>query len=341
MQFQNNISLRPFNTFGIEAFCKHYIEIHNLNDLQELFRTDMYQQSGHLILGGGSNILLTKDFDGLVIKNCITSTNIINENNHHVWVKVGAGTVWHDLVIDSINKNRGGIENLSLIPGTVGAAPMQNIGAYGVEIKNVFESLEAFHKHTGELHTFDNSQCEFGYRDSLFKRKAKNQFIITSVTFKLTKNKHILNISYGAIQDVLHLQNITSPTIEDVSKAVIKIRQSKLPDPKEIGNAGSFFKNPTIDKIDYETLQTKFTSIPGHKLPNQQVKVPAGWLIEQCGWKGKTIGDIGIHKSQALVLVNYGNGSGNEIKKLALQIQQSVIDKFGIKLTPEVNFVPS
>lgn len=341
MQFQYNISLRQFNTFGIEASCKQFVEIQSLNDLIELFRTDVYQQSEHLILGGGSNILLTQNFDGLVIKNCIASQDIIKEDDQNIWIKVGAGTVWHDFVIDCIRKNRGGIENLSLIPGTVGAAPMQNIGAYGVEVKNVFQSLEAIHKTTGELHIFDNSQCEFGYRESIFKRKAKNQFVITSVTFKLTKSKHKLNISYGAIQDTLQKHEIKSPTIEDVSNAVIKIRQSKLPDPKEIGNAGSFFKNPTIDKNDYKNLQDQFITMPGYELTDQIVKIPAGWLIEQCGWKGKTVGDIGVHKNQSLVLVNYGGGSGHEIKKLALQIQQSVIDKFGIRLTPEVNFVPA
>ena len=342
MQFQKNISLSHLNTFGIEAFAKDYVEIHQLADLYKLFNTNLYQQSEHLVLGGGSNILLTKDFDGLVIKNCIAGIDTTKEDADDIWVKVGAGIQWHKFVLDCIQQNRGGVENLSLIPGTVGAAPMQNIGAYGVEIKDVFESLQAFDKVTGELRTFDNKQCEFEYRESIFKHKAKNQFIITSVTFKLTRHKHLLNTSYGTVQDTLKAEGITtSPTIEEVSNAVIKIRQSKLPDPKEIGNAGSFFKNPLVHKIDYKKLLTKFPTIPAYQLSNQQVKIPAGWLIEQCGWKGKTIGNIGVYKNQALILLNYGNGSGNEIKKLALKIQQSVVDKFGIELSPEVNFVPA
>jgi UDP-N-acetylmuramate dehydrogenase len=341
MRFQNNISLLQKNTFGIEAIAKYYVEISCQDDLNNLLESKIYKESNHLVLGGGSNILLTKDFDGLVIKNCIKGIEIVKEEDRHIWLKVGAGVVWHEFVIDCINNERGGIENLSLIPGTVGAAPMQNIGAYGVEIKDVFASLQAVHKITGELHTFDNIQCRFGYRDSIFKLEVKNQFIITSATFKLTKYNHKLNISYGAIKETLKNRGIASPTIKDVSQAVIEIRQSKLPDPKKIGNAGSFFKNPSINKAAYEELQQKFSDIPGYQQPNQLIKVPAGWLIEQCGWKGKTLGNIGVHKDQALVLVNYGNGAGNEIGKLALEIQQSVIDKFGIKLTPEVNFVPA
>jgi len=341
MQFENNYSLQQLNTFGINAFAKYYVEIHALADLIELIDTDIYRESEHLILGGGSNILLTDDFGGLVIKNCIEGIEIVKKDIQHVWVKVGAGVVWHDFVLDCIKNDLGGIENLSLIPGTVGAAPMQNIGAYGVEIKNTFESLEAFNKTTGQLETFDNISCEFGYRESIFKHSARNKYFITSVTFKLTQGNHNLNISYGAIQEMLHEEKITSPTIKDISSAVIKIRQSKLPDPKKIGNAGSFFKNPTIDKIDHEALQAEFPTMPGYQLPNQQVKVPAGWLIEQCGWKGKTIDEIGVHKYQALVLVNYGEGKGSDIRDLSMEIQKSVIAKFGIHLTPEVNFVPS
>ncbi len=341
MQFQNSISLRHLNTFGLEVSARHYVEIHNFDDLSALIKTEVYRQSELLVLGGGSNILLTEYFDGLVIRNCIVGIEVVKEDNHHIWVKAGAGVVWHDFVLDCISNDRGGVENLSLIPGTVGAAPMQNIGAYGVEIKDVFESLEAFHKATGKLDTFDNASCEFGYRDSVFKNKAKDQHIITSATFKLTKHSHRLNTSYGAIEGMLENEKIHSPTIRDVSNAVIKIRQSKLPDPAKIGNAGSFFKNPTVDKLDYEALRAEFDTMPGYQLADHQVKIPAGWLIEQCGWKGKTIGNIGVHKNQALVLVNYGGGDGNDIKKLALEIQQSIIDKFGIKLTPEVNFVPA
>ena len=341
MQFLSNISLRHLNTFGIEASTKYYVEIHGLNDLSELMNKEIYRQSAIFVLGGGSNVLLTDDFEGLVIKNCIKGIKSIKEDDNHVWVKVGAGVIWHDFVVDCVYNDRGGVENLSLIPGTVGAAPMQNIGAYGVEIKDIFQSLDAWHKKTGELHTFDNASCEFGYRESVFKNKAKDQYIITSAIFKLTKHSHHLNISYGAIQDTLKNDKISSPTIRDVSNAVIKIRQSKLPDPIKIGNAGSFFKNPVVDKIGYESLQVEFPTMPGYQQPDHQFKIPAGWLIEQCGWKGKTIGDIGVHKHQALVIVNYGTGKGDDIKKLALDIQQSVIDKFGIALIPEVNFIPA
>lgn len=341
MQLESNISLRHLNTFGIDVKAKHYVEIHDAEDLFELINTEIYQQSKQLILGGGSNILLTDNFDGLVIKNSIVGISLVKDNDDHVWIKAGSGVVWHDLVMSCIDNDRGGIENLSLIPGTVGAAPMQNIGAYGVEVKDVFDSLEAFHKETGELHTFDNASCEFGYRESIFKHKVKSQYIIISVTFKLTKHKHHLNLSYGAIKETLQNKKIATPTIKDLSTAVIKIRQSKLPDPAKIGNAGSFFKNPSIDKIDYETLQNEFPDMPGYQLTNDQFKIPAGWLIEQCGWKGKTRGDIGVHKYQALVIVNYGNGKGQDIKKLALDIQQSVLDKFQIRLIPEVNFIPA
>lgn len=341
MQYQNNISLSRLNTFGIDAIAKHYVELHDEQDLVELINDDIYKKSKHLILGGGSNILLTDDFDGLVIKNCFKGIKSIKEDDHHIWVQVGAGEVWHDFVLDCIEQNRGGIENLSLIPGTVGAAPMQNIGAYGVEIKDAFESLEAFHLGNGTMRIFDNASCNFGYRESIFKNSAKNQYIITSATFKLTRQNHVLNTSYGAIQDILSKERITGPSIRDISNAVIKIRQSKLPDPAKIGNAGSFFKNPTIDKTDFEALQLEFPTMPAYQFADQQFKIPAGWLIEQCGWKGKTIGNIGVHKDQALVLVNYGKGEGEDILKLALEIQQSVIGKYGITLSPEVNFVPA
>jgi UDP-N-acetylmuramate dehydrogenase len=340
MQYQSNKSLSHLNTFGIDASAKYYVEIQHQKDLTALVQDKLFQKSKLLILGGGSNILLTDDFDGLVIKNCIKGINPIREDDQYIWLQVGAGELWHDFVLDCIENDRGGVENLSLIPGTVGAAPMQNIGAYGVEIKDTFESLEALHLESGAMHTFDNITCDFGYRDSVFKNSAKNKYIITSVTFRLTKHEHVLNTSYGAIKDMLSQQDITFPGIKDISEAVIKIRQSKLPDPTKIGNAGSFFKNPTIDKIDYEALQAEFPTMPAYQLADQQFKIPAGWLIEQCGWKGKTIGNIGVHKDQALVLVNYGKGKGIEISKLAAAIQQSVIDKYGIALSSEVNFIP-
>jgi len=340
MQIHQDTSLLHFNTFGIEAKAANFCEITCIDDLIELKTKNILDPCKLLILGGGSNILFTEDYDGLVLKNSVSGINVLRENDNHVWVKVGSGVVWHNFVIHCIDNDWGGVENLSLIPGTVGAAPMQNIGAYGEEIKNVFESLEAFEISSGDMKIFDNATCDFGYRESIFKHKVKGEYIITSVTFRLSKSDHSLNISYGAIQETLEKNAISRPTIKDVSDAVIEIRQSKLPDPKKIGNAGSFFKNPTIDKIDYEALEAEFPTMPSYQLPGDQFKIPAGWLIEQCGWKGKKIGDIGVHENQALVLVNYGKGKGVEIKKLALEIQKSVSDKFGILLSPEVNFVP-
>lgn len=333
-----NVSLKPYNTFGIEAMAQHFYEAIDNEGLKRMLLGKNYQNTPKLILGGGSNLLFTKDFEGLVIKNNLLGKQVIKEDNNNVWVKVGAGENWHEFVLFAIDQGWGGIENLSLIPGTVGAAPMQNIGAYGVEVKTVFEALEAMEIATGKIHTFDNAACKFGYRESIFKNTVKGQFIITSVTFKLNKS-HTFNTSYGAIQDTLSEMGVEQLSIKAVSDAVIKIRQSKLPDPKQIGNAGSFFKNPTIDKIDYEGLVAEYPEIPGYKLPGDMVKVPAGWLIEQCGWKGKTTGNIGVHKNQALVLVNYGGGNGLAIKKLAMDIRQSVAQKFGIEINPEVNIV--
>ncbi|QSE96880.1 UDP-N-acetylmuramate dehydrogenase [Fulvivirga lutea] len=336
MEIIKEASLKSYNTFGLEAKAKFFQEVKSEEALKNVLQNN---QEELLILGGGSNILLTKDFDGLVLKNSIEGIDVIKESDDYVIVKVGAGVIWHDFVLYAIEKNWGGIENLSLIPGTVGAAPMQNIGAYGVEIKEVFESLEAIHIKTLDKKVFLKDECEFGYRESVFKHTAKGQYIITSVTFKLTKKEHTLNTSYGAIKEILNQNGISHPTIKDVSDAVIQIRQSKLPDPKKIGNAGSFFKNPTIDKLDYEMLKLEYQDIPGYVVSENEVKVPAGWLIEKCGWKGEKRGNIGVHKNQALVLVNYGNGSGDEIKQLAIDIRESVISKFGIHLMPEVNFI--
>lgn len=315
------------------------MEVNSIPEMESVIKSDAFKNNEVLILGGGSNILLTRDFSGLVIRNQITGIDIVSEDEHHVIVKAGGGEIWHEFVLHCIENGWGGIENLSLIPGTVGAAPMQNIGAYGIEIKEVFESLTAVNLKTGEPQQFYKDECQFGYRESIFKLEARGQYFITDVTFKLTKSNHKINTSYGAIQDVLNERNISSPTIKDVSDAVISIRQSKLPDPKEIGNSGSFFKNPTIDKIDFEGLKIEFPDIPGYVVSDNQVKVPAGWLIEQCGWKGLKRGSIGVHKNQALVLVNYGGGKGSDIAALSKEIQQSVIDKFGIELTPEVNFI--
>lgn len=339
MIIQKEVSLKFLNTFGLDSNAALYTEVNSVAELQETLATDHFKKSEVLILGGGSNILLTRNFEGLVIRNNIKGIDIITQDDNEILVKVGGGENWHQFVEYSIKNNWGGIENLSLIPGTVGAAPMQNIGAYGIEVKEVFESLTAINLQNGDMRTFHKDDCKFGYRESIFKLEAKGQYFIADVTFRLTKTNHQINTSYGAIKDVLNERNITNPSIKDVSDAVISIRQSKLPDPKKIGNSGSFFKNPTIDKIDYEGLKIEFPHIPGYVVSDNEIKVPAGWLIEQCGWKGLKRGEIGVHKNQALVLVNYGGGSGSDIASLSQEIQQSVIDKFGIELTPEVNFI--
>jgi len=338
MRIFQNISLKPYNTFGIEANASQFVELQTLEEVQVLCQTFNLTDRKLLILGGGSNILLTKDFDGMAIKINLKGIEIVKENDEEVWVQAMAGESWHSFVTHCVEKNWGGVENLSLIPGCVGAAPMQNIGAYGTEIKAVFSSLKAVEIATGEMVEFNNEACEFGYRESVFKNKYKGKYIIVSVIFKLNK-KPILNVSYGAIQDVLNEKGITSPTIQDISNAVIAIRQSKLPNPAELGNAGSFFKNPEIPAEQYQRLKNEFPEIPGYPAPNNQVKVPAGWLIEQCQWKGKIVGNTGAHKNQALVLVNYGNATGNEILNLAKQIQDSVYNQFKINISPEVNLI--
>ncbi|MBO3697634.1 UDP-N-acetylmuramate dehydrogenase [Roseivirga sp. E12] len=334
--FSENVSLKPFNTFGIDARARKFQTFSSLGELQALLKS--IGDSPLLILGGGSNLLLTQDFEGYVLKNELRGISVIEENKDHIFAEVQAGENWHEFVLHAIANNWAGVENLSLIPGTVGAAPMQNIGAYGVEIKQVFESLKAVEIETGIVHTFNKEECEFGYRESIFKKSHKGKYIITSVVFRLNK-KPEFNISYGAIQDTLNELGISELSIKAVSDAVIKIRQSKLPDPKEIGNAGSFFKNPEVGKIDFEGLKAEFPNIPGYQLPNNVVKIPAAWLIEQAGWKGKTFGQIGVHKNQPLVLVNYGQGKGVDLKDLAFKIRTSVSEKFGIELTPEVNII--
>lgn len=341
MLIAEQVSLQPFNSFGIDATARYFLAITTEKMAQELVvmlqNDQRFLNLPVMILGGGSNILLTKDFDGLVIHNQIKGISVVSESAEEVHVQVGAGENWHELVLHAISKGWGGIENLSLIPGTVGAAPMQNIGAYGVEIKDVFVSLTAIHRQTGERVIFSNEACQFGYRQSIFKTTHKDQYIITSVTFQL-KKQHEVNVSYGAIQQTLKQEGVEHPGIADVSKAVIAIRQSKLPDPAQIGNAGSFFKNPTIDQVQFDRLKVSFPDIVGY--PNDTgVKVPAGWLIEHAGWKGKTLGDIGVHKNQALVLVNYGGGKGQDIYQLSEDIKQSVAEKYGIELEREVNVV--
>jgi UDP-N-acetylmuramate dehydrogenase len=338
VKIQENFSLLHYNTFGINARCDFFVEIFSVDDLKAIISDERFRSLSKLILGGGSNLLFTQDFHGLVIKNSIKGILKGKEDENYVWLKCNAGEVWHDIVLFAIQNNLGGIENLSLIPGQVGAAPMQNIGAYGIELESVFDSLEAIDMQTGEAKVFHKEECRFGYRESIFKKEAKGKYCIVSVTLRLNK-KPQLNISYGAIQDTLKNMNVVRPDIKCVSEAVINIRTSKLPDPKVLGNAGSFFKNPEISNELFEQLRTNFPDIPNFSAANNMVKIPAAWLIEQCGWKGKRIGNTGSHAQQALVLVNYGNATGNEIKQLAGNIQQSVKQKFGIALTPEVNII--
>jgi UDP-N-acetylmuramate dehydrogenase len=291
------------------------------------------------ILGGGSNMLLTKDIDALVIHVDLKGKKIVRQDDDFVWVECQAGENWHEFVLWTLEQNFGGLENMSLIPGNVGTTPVQNIGAYGSEIKDTMTQCEAMKIADGSLHTFSNADCHFGYRESIFKQEAKDQYIITSVTFKLTKRNHSIKTGYGDIQAELAKNEISNPTIQDVSRAVIAIRQSKLPDPKELGNSGSFFKNPVISKADFEQVQQKFPEIKFFPVSETQVKVPAGWLIEQAGFKGIRIGDAGVHKNQALVLVNYGNATGAEILALSQNIQNTVREKFGISIEAEVNVI--
>ena len=335
MQIQENKSLKSYNTFGIDVKAKQFIEISSLKDLKELLKI----KKDFFILGGGSNLLLTKDIEKLVIHLNLKGIEILGEAENDIFVKVQAGENWHEFVLWCLEHDFGGIENLSLIPGNVGTSPIQNIGAYGVELKDSMFELEALEIETGLVKNFKNADCGFGYRNSVFKNELKGKYIITNVTFKLTKNTHRHNSSYGAIQSEFKKNNIKNPTIKDISDAVISIRRSKLPDPKELGNSGSFFKNPVILKHQFRQLQHKFPKVPHYILSETEVKVPAGWLVEQCGFKGKRFGDAGVHKNQALVLVNYGHATGKEIFELSKKIQQTVLEKFDMELEAEVNIL--
>jgi UDP-N-acetylmuramate dehydrogenase len=331
-----NQPLLLFNTFHIAAQCSYFSEIRSEDDFRALVKEPLYQSNEKLVLGGGSNLLFTQDFKGMVIHNSITGKELVKESSEHVWVRAGAGEVWHEFVLWSIANNYAGLENLSLIPGRVGASPMQNIGAYGVEIKDLFDHLEAMDMHTGEKVIFDKGQCEFGYRESVFKRKLKNKYLITAVTFRLNK-KPVFNTSYGAIEAELKEMGAKELSIKAVSDAVIRIRSSKLPDPAVIGNAGSFFKNPEIPMEQYEELKKNFPALVAYPVGNNAMKLAAGWLIEQAGWKGYRKGDAGVHKNQALVLVNYDKAKGNEIYDLSTEVLKSVKEKFGVELEREVN----
>lgn len=334
MNIEQHISLKSYNTMGIDVKARAFAAFSNADELSQL----LSRRAGLplLVLGGGSNILFTKDYDGLVLKNAVKGIDIVKEDPNHVYIQAGAGENWHTFVQHCLQRNLAGVENLSLIPGNVGASPMQNIGAYGVEIKDVFEELEAFHIHDKKTHIFSVNDCRFGYRESVFKRQYRDQFIILNVTYRLNKTPRF-NTSYGAIEQELEHMGVQELSIQAISQAVINIRRSKLPDPNEIGNAGSFFKNPAVPAARYAQLQQSFPGIVGYANADGSVKLAAGWLIEQCGWKGVRRGDAGCHARQALVLVNYGHATGKEIYDLSEDILQSVKAKFGVELEKEVN----
>jgi UDP-N-acetylmuramate dehydrogenase len=341
---QTDADLKPYNTLNVQATARHLARVCTAEELQEILHDDKWSLEKKFILGGGSNVLFTGDFDGLIIHVAIEGREIVDESEKNVRIKTGAGENWHETVRYCVQKGWGGIENLSLIPGTVGAAPIQNIGAYGVELEDVFESLTAVEMKTGELRTFEKADCRFGYRDSIFKQELKGQYMVTDVTLELSKQPE-LNTSYGAVREKLEQENIAEPTITDISDLVIEIRNSKLPDPTRLANAGSFFKNPVVSMAVFEDLKKANPSIPGYAVDGEdrgcgeRVKVPAGWLIEQAGWKGKVVGKVGTYRQQALVIVNHGGASGSDILQLSRQIQQSVQEQFNIMLAPEVNIV--
>jgi UDP-N-acetylmuramate dehydrogenase len=336
VQIQENISLKKYNTFGMNVLARYFYAFSTVDQMQEIGASDTFKNYPVMVLGGGSNMLLTTNFEGLVIKNEILGIELIKEDADHYFVKVGAGVDWHEFVLYCLEKNYAGVENLALIPGKVGASPMQNIGAYGVELKDVFHSLEAINVDDFNLVTFYNADCEFGYRESIFKNKCKNQFVIISVSFRLNKIP-VYKTAYGAIEEALQEMKVDKLSIQHIAQAVMHIRNSKLPNPNVIGNAGSFFKNPEIDTIQFESLKKYFPNINGYQTDSGKIKIAAGWLIEQAGWKGYRNGDAGCHDKQALVLVNHGNATGTEIFELSENIISSVHDKFGIFLHREVN----
>ncbi|PQJ81409.1 UDP-N-acetylmuramate dehydrogenase [Polaribacter glomeratus] len=335
MNIRNNISLKNYNTFGISVNAKRFISVNSVYQLQQLLKIE----KDIFLISGGSNMLLTKDIENLVVHIDIKGISIDKEDDSSVYITVNSGENWHELVLWCVSNNYGGVENLSLIPGNVGTCPIQNIGAYGIEVKDTISKVEALEIETGKLISFSNVECNFGYRNSIFKNEVKGKYIITSVSFKLTKDAHQLNTSYGAIDVELASKNIKNPTLKDVSNAVIAIRKSKLPDPKELGNSGSFFKNPVVSKAQFIEVQKEYTTIPSYSVSDTEIKIPAGWLIEQAGFKGKRFGNCGVHEKQALVLVNYGNATGSEIYELAKKIQNTILHKFGIILEIEVNVI--
>ncbi|MCF6307304.1 MAG: UDP-N-acetylmuramate dehydrogenase [Flavobacteriaceae bacterium] len=337
MQIEEHKSLKNYNTFGIDCEARYFVSVATITELYNVLNAKV--NPNLLVLGGGSNLLLTKNIDALVLHINFKGIEIVSEDENFVYLKVMAGENWHQFVQYCIENNYGGIENLSLIPGNVGTAPIQNIGAYGVELKDVFESCNALSINNLSTTNFNIKDCNFAYRNSIFKNEAKGKYIITDVTFKLTKKNHNLKIGYGAIQDKLAENNIKKPSLKSISEAVIEIRKSKLPDPSILGNSGSFFKNPIIDLNAFNIFQEKNPDAPYYKISETEYKIPAGWLIEKAGFKGKRFGDAGVHNKQALVLVNYGNASGQEIIALANKIQKEVIRIFKIKIAPEVNII--
>jgi UDP-N-acetylmuramate dehydrogenase len=339
MKLQENYPLKDITTFHAKVFAKQYAEFTSADELKEILSSPQVKGKQFMILGGGSNVLFTGDYSGFIIRNVIKGIEIVKEEGDDIYIKANSGEKWHDFVLYAVSHNYGGIENLSLIPGTVGAGPIQNIGAYGAELKDTLHEVQAMNIHTLEIKKFSNADCKFGYRESIFKGEEKGKYVILAVTLKLNKNPKKVNASYGTVGKELEAMGVTNPTIADVSKAVINIRSSKLPDPEKLGNAGSFFKNPVIPNSQFEKLKEQFPNIVSFPAHDGYTKLAAGWLIEQCGWKGKRIGDAGVHKDQALVLVNYGDATGKEIYDLSTKVIESVKEKFGVVLEREVNLI--
>jgi UDP-N-acetylmuramate dehydrogenase len=338
-QIKQNFDLTSFNTLGLPSKAARFVEVSSTDHLLKLHEQAFFKEKLPFVLGGGSNILLKDYLDIPVLKNSISGKKVIKQDENFVWIEAGAGENWHKLVSWAVEQDFGGIENLALIPGTVGAAPIQNIGAYGVELEQVFESLELFDMRTGKLHTYRREECEFGYRDSIFKRELKGQVIVTKVVLTLTKTNHIIQSSYRSLNDYLREHNITQPVIRDIFDAVVAIRRSKLPDPADLGNAGSFFKNPVVVRSVLEPILREYCDVPYYEMEGELVKIPAGWLIEKAGWKGRRVGNVGTYENQALVIVNHGGATGEEVYEHAMRIKASVKKVFGIDLVPEVNIV--
>lgn len=336
MKILHNISLLPYNTFGIDVSAKKMFVIEEKSELSKL-KDSGFNKTNFYILSGGSNVLFTKDYNGSLIHPVFKGIEKIKETESHVWIKVNAGEVWDDFIEFCVLNSYGGIENLSLIPGNCGTAPVQNIGAFGVEVKDTIEEVEIFNINTGEFSILNNQDCEFGYRSSIFKNKLKHSWLIVSTTYKLTVKDHVYNIHYGNIKQ--ELNNFNEINLKTIRQCVINIRSAKLPDPKQIGNAGSFFKNPVVDKAKAEEIKKQYPDVPMFDVSVKKTKLAAGWLIEKCGWKGKKSGNAGVHDKQALVIVNYGKAEGYEIINLSKEIQASVFDNFNIHLEPEVNFL--